>query len=284
MSLIIQDIKIIMNLQEELNRIKDMMRIVSESKDDSPNTASFRNLKKTIDELKKKKKVLLLSCSNRYQFDDNNIDIPKSRLIALYIKEELGDIAEFMDVTEMKILPCEGNVSRKDGNSCGILKAMLKDKSKNPSGFHRCWVNINEPSDELWKISKELFESDAVVFFSSVRWGQANMYYQNLMERLTWIQNRHTTLGESNLIKNIESGYICTGQNWNGNNVVDTQKESHEYYGFKINDSLYWNWQFTKDSDDETQKSYKGSHKKFLKDTGIKESFVEDQSKDIKKS
>jgi multimeric flavodoxin WrbA len=184
----------------------------------------------------------------------------------------------------MKILPCEGNVSRKDGNSCGILKAMLKDKSKNPSGFHRCWVNINEPSDELWKISKELFESDAVVFFSSVRWGQANMYYQNLMERLTWIQNRHTTLGESNLIKNIESGYICTGQNWNGNNVVDTQKESHEYYGFKINDSLYWNWQYTKDSYDETQKSYKESHKKFLKDTGIKESFVEYQSKDTKKS
>jgi multimeric flavodoxin WrbA len=103
-------------------------------------------------------------------------------------------------------------------------------------------VNINEPSDELWKISKVLFESDVVIFFSSVRWGQANMYYQNLMERLTWIQNRHTTLGESNLIKDIESGYICTGQNWNGNNVVDTQKESHEYYGFKINDSLYWNW------------------------------------------
>jgi multimeric flavodoxin WrbA len=273
-----------MNLQEELNRIKDMMCIVSESKDDSPNTVSFRNLKKTIDELKKKKKVLLLSCSNRYQFDTNNIDIPKSRLIALYIKEELGDIAEYIDVTEMKILPCEGNVSRKDGNSCGILKAILKDKKKNPSGDHRCWVNINEPSDELWKISKELFESDAVIFFSSIRWGQANMYYQNLIERLNWLENRHTTLGESNIIKDIETGFICVGQNWNGENVSKTQKEVHRFYGFKPNDDLYWNWQYTKDENDETQKSYKESHKKFLKDTGIKESFVEDQSKDIKKS
>ena len=59
MSLITQDIKINMDLQEELNRMRDMMRIWAESKDDLPNTASFRDLKKTIDELKKKKKVLL---------------------------------------------------------------------------------------------------------------------------------------------------------------------------------------------------------------------------------
>lgn len=284
MSLITQDIKINMDLQEELNRMRDMMRIWAESKDDLPNTASFRDLKKTIDELKKKKKVLLLSCSNRYQFDPKKIDIPKSRLLALFIKEELGDTAEFMDVTEMKILPCEANVSRSEGNSCGLMKAMLKDKTKNPSGFHRCWVNINEPSDELWKISKELFESDVVLFFSSIRWGQTNMYYQNLMERLNWIENRHTTLGESNVVKNIETGYICTGQNWNGSNVVDTQKEVHRFYGFKPNDTLYWNWQYTKDENDETQKSYKSSHKKFLDDTGIKESFVEKQNKDNKKS
>ncbi len=120
-------------------------------------------------------------------------------------------------------------------------------------------------------INRELFESDVVLFFSSVRWGQANMYYQNLMERLTWIQNRHTTLGESNLIKDIESGFICVGQNWNGENVTETQKESHEYYGFKPNNKLYWNWQYTKNMHDETQKSYKASHDKFLKDMKIEE-------------
>jgi len=259
-------------LTEELNRIRQIM--LSE---ELVQKNGFTKLKETIDILKKKEKVLLLSCSNRYQFDPKKLDIPKSRILALYIKEELGDKATFIDITELKILPCEGNVSRSEGNSCGLLKALLKDNKKNPSGFHRCWVNINEPSDELWKISKELFESDCVLFFSSVRWGQANMYYQNLMERLTWIQNRHTTLNEDNIIKNIESGFICVGQNWNGENVTKTQKESHEYYGFKVNDSLYWNWQYTKDSDDETQTSYKKSHDKFMSDMKIDEKFLSDE-------
>jgi multimeric flavodoxin WrbA len=253
-------------LQEELGRLRQLM--LSEEMVQSD---GYKKLKQTIDILKKKDKVLLLSCSNRYQFDSKNIDTPKSRLLALHIQEELGDKAIFIDITELKILPCEGNVSRADGNSCGLLKSALKDKKKNPTGHHRCWVNINEPSDELWKVSRELFESDAVVFFSSIRWGQTNMYYQNLIERLNWIENRHTTLGESNIVKNIETGFICVGQNWNGEKVTETQKEVHTFYGFKPNDKLYWNWQYTKNQNDETQKSYKASHGKFIKDMKIEE-------------
>ena len=255
-----------MNLQENIQRIKQMM--ISEEMVQSD---AWKSIKQTLDILKDKKKVLLLSCSNRYNFDEKNIDIPKSKMIAMYLNNELEDKSVLIDVPELKILPCEGNVSRKDGNSCGLLKAALKDKKKNPSGDHRCWVNINEPSDELWKISKELFESDAVIFFSSIRWGQANMYYQNLIERLNWLENRHTTLGETNIIKDIETGFICVGQNWNGETVTKTQKEVHEFYGFKPNDSLYWNWQYTKDENDETQKSYKASHNKFIKDTKLPE-------------
>ena len=232
---------------------------------------SFEYLHKTIDALEKLDKVLLLPCSNRFQFD-KNIDTPKSTLLALAMKEILGDKAVLIDVPELKIYPCEGNVSRKDGNSCGLLKSKLKDKDKNPSGEHRCWASLNNKTDELWKISKELFESDVVIFFSSVRWGQANMYYQNLIERLSWIENRHTTLGESNIVKDIESGFICVGQNWNGEDVTETQKQVHKFYGFKINDNLYWNWQFTKDENDETQKSYKKSHDKFVKDMKLPKS------------
>jgi multimeric flavodoxin WrbA len=253
-----------MNLQENIQRIREMM--ISEEMVQSD---AWKSVNKTMDVLKNKKKVLLLSCSNRYNWDENNIDIPKSKLLASYIHEELGDNSTLIDVTDLKILPCEGNVSRKEGNSCGVLKAKLKDKEKNPTGEHRCWVNINEKSDELWKISKELLESDAVVFFSSIRWGQTNMYYQNLIERLTWLQNRHSTLGESNIIKDIESGFICVGQNWNGENVNNTQMKVHEFYGFKINKDLYWNWQYTKDVNDESLKSYKDSHKKFIKDTKL---------------
>ena len=193
-----------------------------------------------------------------------DIDIPKSTILAMIIDEYLGEKSVLIDVPELKIHPCEGNVSRKDGNSCGLMKAKLKDKEKNPTGHHRCWASINNNDDELWKISKELFESDAVIFFSSVRWGQANMFYQNLIERLTWLENRHTTLGESNIIKDIQSGFICVGQNWNGLDVVDTQKRVHYYYGFKPNDNFYWNWQFTNKVSDETQKSYKEAFPKFV--------------------
>ena len=221
-------------LQEELQRLRQL--ILSEEMVQSD---GYKALDETIEILKKKKKVLLLSCSNRYQFDPKKPDVPKSKLLALHIEKELGDKAKFIDVTELKILPCEGNVSRADGNSCGLKDALIKDDKKNPSGFHRCWVNINEPSDELWKISKELFESDAVIFFSSVRWGQANMFYQNLIERLNWIENRHTTLGESNIVKDIETGFICVGQNWNGENVTELQQEVHRFYGFKPNSKLY---------------------------------------------
>jgi multimeric flavodoxin WrbA len=253
-----------MNLQESIERIRELM--LSEEMVQSD---AWKSIKKTIDILKEKKKVLLLSCSNRYNWDENDIDVPKSKMIAMYINDQLGDKSELIDVTDLKIFPCEGNVSRKDGNSCGVLKSKLDDKEKNPSGHHRCWANINNKSDELWKISKELLESDAVVFFSSIRWGQTNMHYQNLIERLTWLENRHGTLGESNIIKNIETGFICVGQNWNGENVNEVQKKVHEFYGFKPNDSLYWNWQYTKDENDETKKSYKNSYEKFIKDTKI---------------
>jgi multimeric flavodoxin WrbA len=253
-----------MNLEEKIQRIKELM--ISEEMVQSD---AWKSIKKTIDILKKKKKVLLLSCSNRYNWDKNDIDVPKSKMLAMYIKEQLGDKSVLIDVTDLKILPCEGNVSRKDGNTCGVLKSKLDDKEKNPSGHHRCWANFNDKSDELWKISKELFESDAVIFFSSIRWGQANMYYQNLIERLNWLENRHTTLGESNIIENIETGFICVGQNWNGENVTETQKKVHEFYGFNPNSDLYWNWQYTKDETDETKESYKKAYDKFIKDTKI---------------
>jgi len=215
-----------MNVQEQISRIKELMLVEEMVQSDA-----WKSIKKTIDILKDKK-VLLLSCSNRYNWDENDIDIPKSKMLAMYIKDQLGDDCVLIDVTDLKIVPCEGNVSRKDGNTCGTLKSKLDDKEKNPSGHHRCWANINNKSDELWKISKELFESDAVVFFSSIRWGQTNMYYQNLIERLNWLENRHTTLGESNIIKNIETGFICVGQNWNGENVNDLQKKSSWFLWF----------------------------------------------------
>lgn len=251
-------------LQEEVSKIRKMMLLEDLVQDNGTN-----KLKDTLSILKKKKKVLLLSCSNRFNWDEKNIDIPKSKIIATYLKEELGENATLIDVSELKIFPCEGNVSRKDGNGCGVKKSLLDDDKKNPSGYHRCWASFNNKSDELWKISKELFESDAVIFFGSIRWGQTNMVYQNLIERLTWIENRHSSLGEKNIVEDIETGFICVGQNWNGEEVTKVQMKVHEFYGFKPNKNLYWNWQYTKDVNDETQSSYKKTYDKFIDNMGL---------------
>jgi len=232
--------------------------------------ATSTDLQSTIKFLSKKKRVLLLTTSNRYQIPDEPIDVPKSTQLAEVIQKSLGNKATLMDVSKLKIHHCEGNVSRKDGNSCGVKDALLKDKQKDPSGYHRCWASLNNSDDELWKITKELFECDAVVFFASMRWGQTNAYYQTLIERLTWIENRHSTLQEDNVVKDIDSGFICIGQNWNGEVVVETQKKVHEFYGFKTPKELYWNWQYTKDVEDETQESYKNSINDFKEDFKIK--------------
>jgi hypothetical protein len=63
------------------------------------------------------------------------------------------------------------------------------------------------------------------VFFTSVRRGQTNSIYQKLIERLTRIENRHSTLGEENIVKNIEAGVIVIGHNWNSEMIVTTQKQ-----------------------------------------------------------
>jgi len=97
------------------------------------------------------------------------------------------------------------------------------------------------------------------------------MYYQKLIERLTWIENRHSTLGESNIVENIQSGFICTGQNWKGLDVTDTQKKVHSFYGFKTNSKFYWNWQYTNKMNDESPESYKDAFPAFVKKFKIDE-------------
>lgn len=222
----------------------------------------LKPLQATVDFLEKKEKVLFLTTSNRW--DGHPDDVPKSTQLAYLIQYYIGkEKCQLIEVPRLNILPCEGNVSSKKGNNCGVLKAALKDKEKNPTGNHRCWTSFNEKDDELWKISRELFKSDTLVIFGSIRWGQMNSYYQKLIERLTWLENRHTTFKESNIIKDIDAGLIAIGQNWNGAEVVETQRKVLDFFGFKTPSALTWNWQYTKDPLDETQSSYKDATKKF---------------------
>ena len=230
---------------------------------------SLKVLKNTIKELEKYKKVLLLTCSNRGE-EVSKTQLPKSSILARVIHNNL-DNSTIIDVTKLKIYPCEGNVSRMEGNVCGIKEALLDDPEKNPSGYHRCWASVHNPDDELWKISKELFESDCVVFFASVRWGAANMFYQKLIERLNWINNRFIPYGEENIIKNISSGFIIIGQHKYGDDITELQYNNHEYYGFDVNKELYWNWNAEDiEFDDETLQGYLDSYPEFFDEFKIK--------------
>lgn len=214
-------------------------------------------------------KVLFITTSTRYPFNTQydkggvELELPKSTELALFIKESIPNESHWIDIPQLKIYPCEGNVSHITGNTCGVMDSLLKDKSKNPTGFHRCWASVNDREDQLWKVSKKMFECDTILFFASIRWGQANSEYQKLIERLTWLENRHSTLGEDNVLEGKNAGFICIGQNWNGANVTGIQKEVLSFYGFDTPENLFWNWQYTDTATDETQESYKKSHDKF---------------------
>jgi len=137
------------------------------------NDPTYKKLIETIKFLEKKDNILFLTTSNRGGWAAKELkEEPKSTRLAKAIQSYLGkNKVTLIEVPELKIYTCEANVSHMKGNECGLKKASLKDKDKNPTGHHRCWRNINNPDDELWKITKVLFESDCVLFFGSIRWG-----------------------------------------------------------------------------------------------------------------
>jgi multimeric flavodoxin WrbA len=230
-------------------------------------------LKKLYNYLKKQegKKILFLTTSNRWEGEK---ELPKSSIIAEELRKKLNN-CDIINVSKLKIFPCEGNVSNHKGNGCGVKDAMLKDKSKNPTGDIRCWASINNKSDEMHKVANAIFDADIIIFFGSIRWGKMNAIYTQLIERLTWLENRHTTLGESNLLKDKETGIIAIGQNWNGEEAVKLEKEVLKFFGFKTPDVLSFNWQYLKDPNDESKKSYKNAYPDFLKEFNFVESLKE---------
>jgi multimeric flavodoxin WrbA len=226
-------------------------------------------VERMVARLKESRKVLFLTTSNRWVGEKGG-EMPKSTRLAYHIADMVGEgQVEVIEVPKLNIYPCEGNVSTARGDTCGLKSARLKDDEKNPSGHHRCWASFNNEDDELWKVSKPLFEADAVVFFGSVRWGQMNSFYQKLIERLTWLENRHTGLGESNLLAEKNAGIVIVGQNWNGAEVLKTQRQVLDYFGFRVADELSFNWQYTDDPEDESDESYKAAAPAFERDFGL---------------
>ena len=219
------------------------------------------------------KKILFLTTSNRWEGQN---ELPKSSIIANELSKKLKSV-QIINVSKLKIFPCEGNVSNHNGNECGVKKAMLQ--SNNPNKFIRCWASINNPTDEMHKVANAIYDADIVIFFGSIRWGKMNAIYTQLIERLTWFENRWTTLGESNLLKDKETGVIAIGHNWNGKEAIKLEKEVLSFFGFKTPDVLTFNWQFLDDKDDESKIGYKNEYKSFMKEFN----FIESLKESIKK-
>jgi len=222
--------------------------------------------KRLIRYLESKNDILLLTTSNRYR--EHAWDIPKTTGLALRIKDHLKRKRKrvtLLDIAKLEIYICEGNISGGRGNNCGVREAKLLDPGKNPTGQHRCWASINNKDDQLYKVSRELFKSQAVVFFVSVRWGQTNSVYQRLFERLSWIENRVASLKEAPIpqLKKLEAGIVLFGHNWNGEQVLKTQKQNFKWFGWKTPAALSFNWQYTRDEEEESLESYSGAIEEF---------------------
>ena len=212
------------------------------------------------------KKVLFVTTSNRSPYVEKQGEVAKSSQLARHFKgllEQRGVEVELIDAAKLNIHNCLGCVSELHGNQCGAKASKVKDKEKNPTGNLRCWASHDFEDDELWKIVNPLYEAEAVIFFSSQRWGTANAIYQKLIERLDWIENMHSSMGEPSTIKGKKAGFVLIGQNWRVKQAVDMQREVLEFYGFEVPAELFMGWQFTRDVLDESEKSYKEAPERF---------------------
>jgi multimeric flavodoxin WrbA len=226
----------------------------------------LEDVSKFIEILGSLKKVVFVTTSSRSPYVEKNGETPKSSQLANSIATSLrnkGVSVEVIDGTKLKIYNCLGCVSEIHGNHCGVKEANLKDEFKNPNRLLRCWASHDFEDDELWKISKSIYESQALIFFGSQRWGSVNSIYQKIIERLDWMENMHTTLGEENSIGNIYAGLVLIGQNWRVQESLELQKQVLSFFGFKQDDGLYLGWQYTRDVSDENKGSYKDAPEAF---------------------
>lgn len=222
----------------------------------------IEDIRSFLDTLSRHKKVTFVTTSTRSPYVEKKGESPKSSQLARHLAQKLkerGVNVEVFDAAKLKIYECLGCVSEVNGNHCGSIDSKLDDKEKNPNGLLRCWASHDFEDDELWKISKSLYESQAIIFFGSQRWGGVNSVYQKLIERLDWIENMHASMGEKNSVEKIQAGLVLIGQNWRVQESLELQRKVLEFFGFLVPEELYIGWQYTRDVYDESPQSYKNA-------------------------
>jgi hypothetical protein len=73
----------------------------------------------------KNKKIVFLTTSTRWEGEP---ELPKSSIIADELATRL-DNCQVINVSKLKIFACEGNVSSKKGNHCGVKSSKLDNDS-----------------------------------------------------------------------------------------------------------------------------------------------------------
>lgn len=220
----------------------------------------IEDVRRFIEKLTPCKKVTFITTSSRSPYVEKFGESPKSSQLARSLAEKLKqrDIkVEIIDAAKLNIHNCLGCVSELHGNNCGVKESAVKDDVKNPHGHLRCWASHDFEDDELYKIANAIYDSQAVVFFGSQRWGSVNAIYQKVIERLDWMENMHSTLGEKSTIDNIMAGLIVIGQNWQVDQSLTTQKKVLEFFGFQVPEELFMGWQYTRDANEESPASYR---------------------------
>lgn len=123
------------------------------------------------------------------------------------------------------------------------------------SGPYRCWAHKHgeeEPEkyggrDEMPQIYDALAWCDAVVWSTSVRWGNHTALLQTIIERMNTLENRHTVYGEPNPLWGKRCGVIVTGQHWQSQEVANRLITVFDLYGFHTSPSCVLAWQAVSD-------------------------------------
>jgi len=154
-----------------------------------------------------------------------------------------------------------------DANKLNIVKNMScyadggKQCADPESGPYRCWAHKHaeeEPEkyggkDEMSVIYDGLAQADAVIFATSVRWGNHTALLQTIIERMNTLENRHTVYGEPNPLWGKRCGVMVTGQHWKSEDVAQRLVEVFDLYGFDTSPSHILSWQHTQDMNEELE-------------------------------
>ena len=162
----------------------------------------------------------------------------------------LGHEVRYIDANKLHIvknLSCYAD----GGRQCGDPE----------SGPYRCWAQKHaeeEPEkyggkDEMPKIYDGLKWANAVVFATSVRWGNHTALLQTIIERMNTLENRHTVYGEDNPLWGKRCGVLVTGQHWKSEEVAQRLIEIFDLYGFDTSPSHVLSWQNVSDMNEELE-------------------------------